>query len=84
MSDADSPQVKLVRSYIQGYEKRDVGHVAKHLHKDARRVTYPRSLSLPEENREEWLRRLTELAGLCTDSEASILCVATRFSLPLA
>ena len=84
MPDADSPQVKFVRSYIQGYEKRDLGHLERHLHKDARRVTYPRSLSLPEESREEWLRRLTELVGLWTDSEVSVLYVATRFSLPLA
>jgi hypothetical protein len=68
---ADSPQVKFIRSFIQDYGKGDPDHLAKHWHKDVRRITYPRSLDLPEETGGEWLQRITELLSLCTTSEVS-------------
>ena len=67
----ESAQVEFVRSFIHGYEKIDAGHLAKHWHKDVRRITYPRSLSLPEENGEEWYKRIAELLSLWTGSEVS-------------
>jgi len=49
----DSPQVKLVNSFIEGFKERDMDHIAKHLHKDHRRITYldlSVSQSKPERN----------------------------------
>ena len=78
----DSPQLQFVRSFIQGYEMRDPNHLAKHWHKDLRRITYPRSLGLPEENREEWLQRITELISLWISFEVSYIRVVAR-SFPI-
>lgn len=68
-SGTESPQVQFIRSFVQGYEKKDVSHLVKHWHRDLRRITYPQSLGLPEETREEWLQRITELISLWTSSE---------------
>lgn len=67
----ESPQVELIRSFAQGYEKMDPDHLAKHCHRDLRRVIYPRSLGLPEETKEQWLERITELMSFWTSCEVS-------------
>ena len=67
MSDqetANSPQVKLLRSFFEGIGKRDVDSIADQVHKDFRRVNYPRSVSRPECDKEGWIQRVTELFGL--------------------
>jgi len=76
MSDPDnsgSPQVKLMREWGQGFEKRDLELIAKALHKDYRHTTYPRSLGMPEETREEWLERFAGVIGLWTDLKVSFI-----------
>ncbi|KAF9779289.1 hypothetical protein BJ322DRAFT_1221577 [Thelephora terrestris] len=40
----DSPQVELIRSFVRQFENMDVEKLVTFLHKDLRRVTYPRSL----------------------------------------
>lgn len=67
----DSAQVKLMREWGLGFEKKDVGLIAKNLHKGFRLVSHPRSLGMPEENREEYLQRITEAMTLWTDNEVS-------------
>jgi hypothetical protein len=64
---ADSPQVKLIRSFVEGFKTGDVDLLAKHLHKDHRRITHPRSLGKPEQTREEWLQHIAEFISLWTD-----------------
>ena len=54
---SDSPQVKLLREWGRGFQTRDLGLIAKALHKDYRYVTSPKSIGRPEETREEWLER---------------------------
>jgi hypothetical protein len=61
---ADSPQVKLIRSVIDGFGERNVDRILDQLHKDHRFITYPRSLGRPEYTKEEWALRLKELVGL--------------------
>ena len=64
---ADSPQVKVIRSFAQGFDKMDADHIINLLHNDHRRVTYPRSLGRADENREEWSQRIVEVVGLLTE-----------------
>lgn len=63
----DSPQVKLAHSFIEGFKKGDVDHLAKYLHKDYRCITYPRSIGKPVETREEWLQHIAQFIALWTD-----------------
>ena len=66
----DSPQVKFVREWSQGFDKKDLDIIAKSLHKDFRVVVYPRSLNQPDRTKEEWLGFLAGVISLWTDTEA--------------
>lgn len=68
---ADSPQLKLVHSFVEGFKNRDMDHIARLLHKDHRRITYPRSVGKPEQNKEEYLQHTAEIMKLWTSSEVS-------------
>ena len=69
----DSPQVKFARELAQAFQTRDVGFLAKSIHKDYRRVSYPRSMGKPDRTGEEWVQDVTEKVGLWAgDSEASL------------
>ena len=74
----DSPQVKLVRSFCEDFKKRDMSQIAKHLHKDHRRLTYPRSLGKPEQTKEEYIKNTGEVMALWIDNDASQL-IRTSF-----
>jgi len=76
----DSPQVKLMHEWSQGFEKKDLALIAKCLHKDYRHTYYPRSLGKPEATREQWLEHLTGVVKLWTDHEVS--CVNCCSSPP--
>ena len=67
----NSPQVNLMLSLVEAFKKRDMDLVAKLLHKDHRRLTYPRSLGRGEQTKEEFLQRTGEVIALWTDSDAS-------------
>ena len=77
---SDSPQLKLIYEWGQGFEKKDAKILAKYLHKDFRHVTYPQSLNLPEKNREEWLEHISKVFSLWAETEVSYL--SCRSSLP--
>lgn len=64
LGNSDSPQAKLVNEWGQGFEKRDIGLIAKVLHKDYRHITYPRSLGRPEQTREEWLQHIAGIINI--------------------
>jgi hypothetical protein len=63
---SDSPQLKFLHEWGQGFQKRDLGLIAKTLHKDFRYVTSPKSLGQPEQTREEWLERFAGILSLWT------------------
>lgn len=66
-----SPQLELVRSFLLGFEKRDVNLIEKPLHKDYRRITHPRSAGRPEQTKEEYVQHTRELISLWTEMEVS-------------
>jgi hypothetical protein len=47
----------------------NVDVLAKHLHKDFRRSIHPRSLNLPEQNKEEWIKEITGIMSFTTEFE---------------
>lgn len=57
----------------RGFQQRDLGLIAKTLHKDYRHITYPRSLGKPEKTREEWLEQFTGVISLWTELEVSYI-----------
>lgn len=67
----DSPQVQIMRSFCEAFEKRDLALVAKHLHKDHRRITHPQSVGVPVQSKEEYLQHLGEVMSLWIDCQAS-------------
>ena len=72
MSDpahADSPQVKLMHEWGQGFEKRDLAHIANCLHKDYRHTHYPLSLGRQEQNREQWLEHFKGVLSLWIETK---------------
>ena len=65
----DSPQVRLLHACLEGIKKKNMAHVAKYLHKDHLRITYPRSVEKPEQTKEEYLHHSAELLSLLTEIE---------------
>jgi hypothetical protein len=60
MADSShSPQVKLMYEYKQGFESRTMDAITKNLHKDFRFIVYPQSLGEQEQNKEEWVKRIS-------------------------
>jgi len=68
----DSPQVRLMHSLVEGFRNKDMDHVAKLLHKEHRRITYPRSIGKPEQTKEEYLRHTGEVMGLWLDADPTV------------
>ena len=74
LETSNSPQVKLMLDWDQGFQKRDLALIAKSLHKDYRHTTLPRSLGRPEQTREEWLEHIASVLSLWTDHTVSDTC----------
>ena len=72
----ESLQLKLVHSFFEAFKNRDIDRIATFLHKDHRRIYYPRSLGLPELTREQWLKfAATFIREYWTDCEVSLALV---------
>ena len=71
---SESSQVKFILGeWRQAFEKRDIDLIAKHLHKDYRHTSYPRSLGEPDQTREQWLEQFGEFLGLLTENTVSLI-----------
>ena len=79
----DSPQIKLVNEWNQGFRELNLDIIKKYLHKDFRRFVYPRSIGQAEQNKEEWLEFLAVVKNFATGIEVLRL-FATQPSSPLA
>ena len=69
--NSESPQIKLINEWTRGFVERDLDLIAKALHKDFRRITYPRSIGKPEETGKEWLESFGGFLPFCTEVEVS-------------
>jgi hypothetical protein len=80
----DSPQIKLTYEWAEGFRKKDLAVISKLLHKDHRRITYPQSLGIPEQTKEEYIQQMTEIINVWTDG-CEVSCTGCCLSLvPLA
>jgi hypothetical protein len=76
---SDSPQVNLFLECSRGFQKKDLGAMAKSLHKDCRYVAYPRSLGKPDQTKEGWLEQWAGIVSLWTgELEVSYIAVAPQ------
>ena len=74
MSDpknSDSPQVKLIRVWLDAVEKKDLAPIAECLSEDYRNTIYPRSLGEPEQSKEEALEYAARVFNLWTEFEVN-------------
>jgi hypothetical protein len=55
----NSPQIKLMLEWVQGITEKNMSTLEKCLHKDFRRTIYPKNISEPTQNKEEFLKQLT-------------------------
>ena len=74
-TNLSSPQIQLINEWNEGFSALDVELLAKPLHKDFRRVVYPRSIGDPEQNKEGWIKEITGLLGFATGFDV-------RYALP--
>jgi hypothetical protein len=76
---SDSPQVNLFLECSRGFQKNDLGAMAKSLHKDCRYIAYPRSLGKPDQTKEEWLEQWAAVVSLWTgELEVSYIAVVSQ------
>lgn len=86
-ANLSSPQIKLVNDWSEGFLEMNVEILGKPLHKDFRRLVYPRSLGEPEQNKEEWLKEITGIIGFGIGSVSHATCylnlLSPQLNLPL-
>ena len=70
-TNLNSPQIKLLIDWNQGFQQLNADILAKHVHKDFRRVIYPRSIGHPEQNKEQWLQEIKTIIGFTTGFDVS-------------
>jgi len=58
---SNSPQMKVVVDFEQGWYNKDVDLLTKHLHKDFRHVIHPGSLGKQPVNAEQWVKDIQGL-----------------------
>ena len=63
----NSPQIKFINEWNEGWATLNVDLLVKPLHKDFRRVVYPRSLGHPEQNKEDWIKEITGVLSFATE-----------------
>ena len=67
LENFDSPQIKLAGEFSRAFRESDPALLAKILHKDFRRIIYPRSLGVPEVGRDEWLKNAEGVISVTTE-----------------
>ena len=82
MSNPDSPQLQVAYEFERGFRERNIDLLAKHTHRNFRRLIHPRSLSRPELGREEWLKAVEKILNFTTHLEASCDMQATTRKTP--
>ena len=78
-----SPQFQLINEWNDGFATLNVELLAKPLHKDFRRVIHPKSIGLPEQNKEDWIKEITGILSFATGFDVRY-ALATRTRFPPA
>ena len=71
LDNPESAQLEIVNEWSRGFKEGKIELIEKHLHEDFRHCTYPRSLGLKEQKREECLAHFAQVIGFSTSFEVS-------------
>ena len=70
--DASTPQLKLVKEWFSAYASLDAEKLEPLLSKNYKQQTLPESIGLPEETKEEHIKRFREMPSAITKLEVRI------------
>jgi hypothetical protein len=59
-----SPQTKAIMAWAQGFIDSDVDQIAAALHPDYIHDTFPRSLKIPRQNKEQWVESYKKIKDI--------------------
>jgi hypothetical protein len=65
----DSPQIKLLIYWNQGWKEKNVEHIGKCMDKDFQRIVYPRSIGAPALDKEACLKEFAGVQSFATGFE---------------
>ena len=70
--DANTPQLMAAQKWVDAYGTRDIGQIGAVSSKDYQHQTLPKSIGLPEEGRDEYIKRCGGLLPSFTKFEVRI------------
>ena len=70
--DPATPQLQAAQKWIDAYVTRDIGKIGATLSKNYKHQLLPKSMGLPEEGREEYIKKRGELLPSFTKFEVRI------------
>lgn len=73
MSSSENTQLSVVRKWNEGFEKKDINLLVDPLHKDFTCVQYPRSLGMPDQNKDEWHKHMAAVLSSWDEMKVSPL-----------
>ena len=62
-----SPQTKAITAWAQGFIDSDVGQIAAALHPEYIHDTFPRSLKIPQQNKEQWVENYGKIKDVLSN-----------------
>jgi len=65
-TNLSSPQIKLISDWHDGFTEMNLEIIGKYMHKDFRRLVYPRSIGELELSKEESLKQISGILGFAT------------------
>ena len=77
--DATTPQLKVVKQWLEAYTSRDVDKVAPFVSKNFKFQTFPKTIDIPEEAQGVHFQRYRVLLGALTKLEVCIEHYRTTF-----
>ena len=70
--DASTPQLKVVQKWIDAYVSLDINNLNTVFSKDYKHQTLPKSMGIPEETKDEYIKRYGGVLPLFTKFEVRI------------
>ncbi|KAF9645444.1 hypothetical protein BDM02DRAFT_3120200 [Thelephora ganbajun] len=67
-----SPQTKAIMAWAQGFIDSDVDQIAAALHPDYIHDTFPRSLKIPQQNKEQWIQSYKKIKDVLKNFKVDI------------
>ena len=80
-ANLNSPQIKLLVDWNQGFQQLNADILAKYLHKDFRCLVYPGTVGEREQNKELWVQGLTLIFGFSNEIDVGY---TSCYSKPLS